>query len=191
MISYKFFFTYHFFHLVSINETMLDESTIHILSGGIGGTVGAIVTCPLELIKVRFQSSQGGALTGYASMLNSSSTASHHHPSSSVATSSGNPSILLHRAAAVTVVTNPPATKFEIPAPTPASVVTSPAPSPGQLCNNTGLIVNQKGRAFHPNDFFLLRSKIIRCMVEVGQTEGYRALFKGLIPTLFGVLPSR
>lgn len=30
---------------------------IHFLSGGIAGTIGAVVTCPLELVKTRFQSS--------------------------------------------------------------------------------------------------------------------------------------
>ncbi|VDM01931.1 unnamed protein product, partial [Schistocephalus solidus] len=33
---------------------------------GIGGTVGAIATCPLELVKVRLQSSQGGKFSGCA-----------------------------------------------------------------------------------------------------------------------------
>ncbi|XP_045477605.1 solute carrier family 25 member 36-A isoform X1 [Harmonia axyridis] len=34
------------------------ESVIHLVAGGVGGTVGAIVTCPLEVVKTRQQSSQ-------------------------------------------------------------------------------------------------------------------------------------
>lgn len=30
---------------------------IHFMAGGLAGTVGALVTCPLELVKTRFQSS--------------------------------------------------------------------------------------------------------------------------------------
>jgi len=33
------------------------DTIIHLLSGGIGGTIGAIVTCPLEVVKTRQQSS--------------------------------------------------------------------------------------------------------------------------------------
>lgn len=34
------------------------DSIIHLVAGGAGGTVGAIVTCPLEVVKTRLQSSQ-------------------------------------------------------------------------------------------------------------------------------------
>ncbi|XP_044758596.1 solute carrier family 25 member 36-A isoform X2 [Coccinella septempunctata] len=34
------------------------DSVIHLVAGGVGGTVGAIVTCPLEVVKTRQQSSQ-------------------------------------------------------------------------------------------------------------------------------------
>lgn len=30
---------------------------IHFMAGGVGGTLGAIVTCPLEVVKTRLQSS--------------------------------------------------------------------------------------------------------------------------------------
>ena len=37
---------------------MPERSTLtHLLAGGVGGTVGAIVTCPLEVVKTRLQSS--------------------------------------------------------------------------------------------------------------------------------------
>jgi len=37
---------------------MAEKSTFaHLLGGGVGGTVGAIVTCPLEVVKTRLQSS--------------------------------------------------------------------------------------------------------------------------------------
>lgn len=39
------------------------EAVIHLVAGGVAGTVGAIVTCPLEVVKTRLQSSQSGFTT--------------------------------------------------------------------------------------------------------------------------------
>lgn len=33
------------------------DAIIHLLAGGLGGTAGAIATCPLEVVKTRLQSS--------------------------------------------------------------------------------------------------------------------------------------
>ncbi|KAK2157599.1 hypothetical protein LSH36_188g05004 [Paralvinella palmiformis] len=35
----------------------LDNTAIHLIAGGAGGTVGAVLTCPLEVVKTRLQSS--------------------------------------------------------------------------------------------------------------------------------------
>lgn len=35
------------------------DTVIHLVAGGVAGTVGAIVTCPLEVVKTRLQSSHG------------------------------------------------------------------------------------------------------------------------------------
>ncbi|CAH1776154.1 unnamed protein product [Owenia fusiformis] len=34
-----------------------DKSIVHLIAGGIGGTAGAVLTCPLEVVKTRLQSS--------------------------------------------------------------------------------------------------------------------------------------
>ena len=36
------------------------DTVTHLVAGGVGGTVGAIVTCPLEVVKTRLQSSSSG-----------------------------------------------------------------------------------------------------------------------------------
>lgn len=38
------------------------DTVIHLIAGGVAGTIGAIVTCPLEVVKTRQQSSRGGGL---------------------------------------------------------------------------------------------------------------------------------
>jgi len=92
----------------------------------VGGTIGAIVTCPLEVVKTRLQSSV----------------------------------VNLHIA---------PATSY------------TTTPGPGCTAAVRSL------RAFNiSNHFFLIR--FIRHIVE---TEGTKALFKGLGPNLIGVAPSR
>lgn len=145
------------------------------LSFRIGGTVGAICTCPLELVKTRFQSSQGGALSA--------------SPTSRVV-----PSI----SSAVTVASTPPQFQTNSLSTAPPSAQTAGvaiATGPTAKCEVTNISqmpgIQSKRIYFTRYKDFILRSKIIRCMLEVGQTEGYRALFKGLLPTLLGVLPSR
>uniref|UniRef100_A0A0N5C3R0 Mitochondrial carrier protein n=1 Tax=Strongyloides papillosus TaxID=174720 RepID=A0A0N5C3R0_STREA len=38
---------------------VLSDNVIHLIGGGLGGALGATITCPLELIKVRLQSTTG------------------------------------------------------------------------------------------------------------------------------------
>ncbi|GBP28409.1 Solute carrier family 25 member 36-A [Eumeta japonica] len=35
------------------------DTAIHLVAGGVAGTAGAVVTCPLEVVKTRLQSSKG------------------------------------------------------------------------------------------------------------------------------------
>ena len=51
--------------------TDLINPAIHFLAGGIGGTIGAVATCPLEVVKTRMQSTmyQNGAVRGLTGML--------------------------------------------------------------------------------------------------------------------------
>ncbi|XP_076275691.1 replication in mitochondria 2 isoform X2 [Rhynchophorus ferrugineus] len=39
------------------------DTIIHLVAGGVAGTIGAIVTCPLEVVKTRQQSSRGGGIS--------------------------------------------------------------------------------------------------------------------------------
>ncbi|KAL5107383.1 Solute carrier family 25 member 36 [Taenia crassiceps] len=143
---------------------MLDESTAHILGGGIGGTIGAVFTSPLELIKVRLQSSQGSAFSG-SSVAHTIPPFSPSSSASFAQISSTQPSLT-----PVLMRTKHKSTKFpHVYGVWSKCIYSTPNPPIG----------------------LLLRSKIIRCILEVGQTEGYCALFKGLVPTLVGVLPSR
>lgn len=100
------------------------ETLVHLAAGGVGGTIGAIITCPLEVVKTRLQSSI--VSLNFANQVTASSVI-----------------------------------------PTVATTATT----------TTGRLTNQ---------LFLIR--FIRHIIE---TEGTKALFKGLGPNLIGVAPSR
>jgi len=97
------------------------NSLIHLFAGGMGGTVGAIVTCPLEVVKTRLQSS----------CANFDAVAVNRHQPSAISSVG-----IAHQHA-----TN--------------------------------------------------RIGIVRCLKTILEQEGARALWKGLVPNLVGVLPSR
>ncbi|KAL3319784.1 hypothetical protein Ciccas_001536 [Cichlidogyrus casuarinus] len=102
---------------------MIDESTAHIIGGGIGGTTAAIITSPLEVVKVRLQSSGG------AKILNSNLTSTVESAASATASKS--------------------------------------------LTSSWRRLI------------------WLRTVADIANNEGKRALFKGLVPTILGVLPSR
>ncbi|XP_022652554.1 solute carrier family 25 member 36-like [Varroa jacobsoni] len=113
------------------------DAFVHLIAGGLGGTVGAIVTCPLEVVKTRLQSS-----------------VSHFH------------------------IPPEPPTLFQ------------------RLCTKLGARdahpgVNPQGPAPHATSASGTNIGLWRCLRYIVETEGARALFKGLGPNLVGVAPSR
>jgi len=96
------------------------NSLIHLFAGGMGGTVGAIVTCPLEVVKTRLQSS----------CANFDAVAVNRRPSA---------------------ISGAGVAQLQTPG----------------------------------------RVGIITCLRTILEQEGPRALWKGLMPNLVGVLPSR
>lgn len=122
------------------------DTVVHLVAGGAGGTAGAIVTCPLEVVKTRLQSS---VATFYHH--------SHHVYVPSLTTS----------------VHPPPGLQIS----TCASYRTSSdlltlSSAEANCCRNTSI-------------------GIWKCLRYIIETEGTKALFKGLGPNLIGVMPSR
>lgn len=139
------------------------DTFIHLFAGGIAGTAGAVVTCPLEVVKTRLQSSSAsfihsvppriaadsGKLTGSEHHLrsNNGSVEHHHHHHSR------------QRVCASTILSRRRPSVLAIP---------------------------QCGLSTSVQSF-----SIWQCMKHIVQTEGSRALFKGLGPNIVGVAPSR
>ncbi|XP_044740347.1 mitochondrial carrier protein Rim2 [Chrysoperla carnea] len=139
------------------------DTVIHLVAGGTAGTVGAIITCPLEVVKTRLQSSTSGF---HIEKLNVPRIATDK-PSVHV-TCKTIPPEQRRRFLCTTILrtTKPTA------ATTAASVVTL-SHCGGGLSNSTR------------------RLSLIQCLRYIIEHEGPGALFKGLGPNLIGVAPSR
>lgn len=137
------------------------DTFIHLFAGGIAGTAGAVVTCPLEVVKTRLQSSTAsfvhslpsriatdtGKLSGSDHHLRSNnSNVDHHHHSR-------------QRVCASTILSRRRPSILAIP--------------------QCGLSTSVQSIS------------IWQCLKHIVQTEGSRALFKGLGPNIVGVAPSR
>ncbi|XP_058806151.1 mitochondrial carrier protein Rim2 [Phymastichus coffea] len=127
------------------------DTIIHLVAGGVAGTVAAIVTCPLEVVKTRLQSSSGG----------------FYPPPYSKELGSGH----------VTGRSFQQRRRLCTGESRRYSLVTlshcAVSPPPGGRPHN----VTQPG--------------ILQCLRYIVEHEGPRALFKGLVPNIVGVAPSR
>lgn len=149
------------------------DTFIHLFAGGIAGTAGAVVTCPLEVVKTRLQSSSASFIsvpprivTDHVGKLSSSSSSSaaatghnepHHLRSNSAASEHHHHS--RQRVCASTLLSRRRPSILAIP--------------------QCGLSTSVQSVS------------IWQCLKHIVQTEGGRALFKGLGPNIVGVAPSR
>ncbi|KAF8561039.1 hypothetical protein P879_08013 [Paragonimus westermani] len=168
---------------------MLDETAVHILGGGIGGTVGAVVTCPLEVVKVRLQSSQGSALRSHSVPVQPNPVSAPND----VGSSRRDTSFVRHVVSCASSLSKTSLPQPPCP-PTGSEHGNSqrplPNPSNYQVSMTTFLDTKQNPTPSGTHSG-LRRSVLLRCIMDIGRSEGYRSLFKGLLPTLVGVLPSR
>ncbi|XP_064459687.1 mitochondrial carrier protein Rim2-like isoform X2 [Ornithodoros turicata] len=129
------------------------DAIVHLLAGGLGGTAGAIATCPLEVVKTRLQSSVANFNYAYVPP-NASATAPPNIVGSLAERLGFN---------ACPCGPSPTSGSYTSVIEAEATTATSRAPSLG----------------------------IWRCLRQIVEMEGTRALFKGLGPNLIGVAPSR
>ncbi|XP_019869366.1 mitochondrial carrier protein Rim2 isoform X2 [Aethina tumida] len=130
------------------------DTVIHLVAGGVAGTFGAIVTCPLEVVKTRQQSSRSGfRVPGDTTPVAVHASKLRGGRVSSGASSAGGGDQRRY------------ATPHHGPAPVHAAAAGAP---PG-----------------------IANLSIVQCLRHIVQHEGPMALFKGLIPNLVGVAPSR
>lgn len=158
------------------------DTFIHLFAGGIAGTAGAVVTCPLEVVKTRLQSSSASFIHSIPPRIAQSTAAAasnggsaergkliaaaaneHHHQLRTATTNSSD-----HHH-------NHSSNRQRV---CPSSILSRRRPSI--------LAIPQCGLSTSVQSI-----SIWQCLKHIVQTEGSRALFKGLGPNIVGVAPSR
>lgn len=164
------------------------EPFVPLIAGGVGGTTGAIFTCPLEVVKTRLQSSNSGFPTTADAHL------TKHRSGGGVSTGSGTLKATgtnLHQAVSFQL------SPHEIVAETrsgPLQTTVPVTPTRGRFgrhaVSHDLLFARHSSSAagnIHPEK----RMNVFRCLRFIYVTEGVFGLFKGLGPNLMGVAPSR
>lgn len=186
------------------------DTWIHLVAGGVGGTTGAIITCPLEVVKTRLQSSNSGFDTTLKIKktpevnINSNSSANHTKPNFS-----GKVSHVVYRPVlgsqySLSVqLLNANWGHFGSSNPILYSTQSQPCrPLQSKLTafgdrTNAKTIHSGQALKVHTGQA-LVSSKPIganmgvwACLKHIWLNEGPRGLYRGLGPNLVGVAPSR
>ncbi|KAI8439260.1 hypothetical protein MSG28_013097 [Choristoneura fumiferana] len=158
------------------------DTAIHLLAGGVAGTAGAVVTCPLEVVKTRLQSSKGVGAPPPPPPSSDNNAARSKRVCSKI----------------------PKHQTEEISVGSSYNVVTQEAKwgyrrtmgamfayskQADRMLMSYNCQVQQCARAGHART--TSRMSLIQCIRHIVQTEGPKALFKGLGPNIVGVAPSR
>lgn len=154
--------------------------------------VGALITCPLEVVKVRLQSSQNSSLHNVCSTPNNqhvTTVLSHVIKSrlrkpNFIQTNKLNDLFFANNKGSLMSKINSFKSMFNFFAQS-KYIQTKPV-SLLHLAKIKSSSSNSMNSRFSLN-----RSLIFCSLVDIIHNEGFRALFKGIVPTLMGVLPSR
>ncbi|XP_060864423.1 mitochondrial carrier protein Rim2 [Metopolophium dirhodum] len=134
------------------------DTVIHLVSGGLAGTTGAVVTCPLEVVKTRLQSSSSFGATRYDYVPRIASEDSGGSRMTCKTISS------LQRRRYNTLS------------------------SAGGRHSSTQILTFSQCGVGSQNTKSM---GLLQCLRHIVKTEGPKALFKGLVPNIVGVAPSR
>ncbi|XP_063625899.1 mitochondrial carrier protein Rim2 isoform X1 [Cydia splendana] len=143
------------------------DTAIHLLAGGVAGTAGAVVTCPLEVVKTRLQSSKGVGVPP---------TQPPPSDSNAAKAKRGCSKIPKHQEA-----------KWGYRRTMGAMFAYSQQPDRMLMSYNCQVQPCARAGTARP----VSRMSLIQCIRHIVQTEGTKALFKGLGPNIVGVAPSR
>ncbi|XP_073961783.1 replication in mitochondria 2 isoform X2 [Choristoneura fumiferana] len=143
------------------------DTAIHLLAGGVAGTAGAVVTCPLEVVKTRLQSSKGVGAPPPPPPSSDNNAARSKRVCSKIPK---------HQEA-----------KWGYRRTMGAMFAYSKQAD--RMLMSYNCQVQQCARAGHART--TSRMSLIQCIRHIVQTEGPKALFKGLGPNIVGVAPSR
>ncbi|RNA34232.1 solute carrier family 25 member 36-A [Brachionus plicatilis] len=151
---------------------MTDQNIfIHLVAGGLAGTTGAILTCPLEVVKTRLQANQNSQNSiGFTHKI----LRSHTHLS---------PIHLGFASHKCSSITKTATILYRNSHGTSSHLLTNDFAFTSRITSIENPTKNLAQNHIGKNIVFSFRSII--------ENEGYRGLFKGLGPTIIGVAPYR
>jgi len=182
---------------------MSDSDTwMHLVAGGVGGTAGAIVTCPLEVVKTRLQSSNSGFDTKYQNdTVAKEVDTSLGKNSKTIRT--GKVSHVVYRPALGSQYSwsvrllNANCSYFGSSTPILYSTQSQPCrPLQSKLSAFGDRTSAKVHTGSHVQNFAQTKQPraaigVWACLRHIWQNEGARGLYRGLGPNLVGVAPSR
>jgi len=155
------------------------DTMIHLVAGGTGGTMGAIITCPLEVVKTRLQSSNSGFTPTPRTSISESSVSSKK-PSSASGTTTR-------------MVLTPDLATLDRRGP---MQITVPVANIHSRASMSSTLISQRHCVSSRNCATMPRQPapnmgVFQCLKMIFMNEGIAGLFKGLGPNVMGVFPSR
>jgi len=157
------------------------DTIIHLVAGGMGGTAGAIITCPLEVVKTRLQATDSGFGSGSKpEASNSKKPAIIGSNTNNVNSNSSGPirNSIFHPEVARGHM------QITVPVANLHSKVASNISSANSVRWSSTTLAPPPGGGGSPMG-------VIQCLRHIFIHEGIPGLFKGLGPNLMGVFPSR
>lgn len=157
--------------------TTTTDTIIHLVAGGMGGTAGAIFTCPLEVVKTRLQASDSGFGSNPPPPSKSETLSSKKAAVGSTTNTSTSGSIR-------NSIFHPEVARGHMQ-------ITVPVASMHSKASISSTPVRWSSTAAMPPPPGGGSMGVAQCLKHIFMHEGIPGLFKGLGPNLMGVFPSR
>lgn len=162
------------------------EAVIHFVGGAVGGTAGTAITCPLEVVKTRMQSARGIAHTTGGGP----STSSGAPPTTSGPAGAGSCSQPTRMQSYKHILANTSlrqlAAQSRLSGTSPSVTTVALFRSAAAAAGGGG--VHSKGGAAPAA---ASRFVVLKHFTHIVKSEGFPALYKGLVPNLIGVAPAK
>ncbi|GMR37275.1 hypothetical protein PMAYCL1PPCAC_07470 [Pristionchus mayeri] len=155
------------------------EAVIHFIGGAVGGTAGTAITCPLEVVKTRMQSARGIAHSNGGGPSTSSGVPPNGNGPAGVGSGSQQTRMQSYKHILANTSLRQLAAQSRLsPSVTTVALFRSAAAATGGGVHGKGGVA--------PSRFVVFKH-----FTSIVKSEGFPALYKGLVPNLIGVAPAK